>query len=304
LYFVILNSFGQQVVDNHGTNYETGVIKIRKLRTDYLRTEREDKVLDSVSEMKKINTSYKKLYKSYTFNGFVYSNVLSYNRRIYFFSQDFSEKDKSLISNKKEKRKFWEKVKKLKRKNKIHYFKIPFYVEWNDSMKTEYSSKYKIVEFNHPETNELVSFEKTRVPEPGTSKNIWRKKVEIKMDDDSLSFERREGSSWTSVRDGFLAEVKFRFKEKNMFVRDYVSFKSIYKNKYSIQIDLKKMTTNQLTIIKNGNEKFVCDYKVKGNKIFIENPPIAELEKGKFMKSKTIIKFKIHNIWHEYKLKN
>ena len=79
--------------------------------------------------------------------------------------------------------------------------------------------------------------------------------------------------------------------------------KTIYKDNYKIEFNINNLSEQKVKIIRNNTEIFICKYKIKNKYIYIENPPAAELNKGKFNSKKTRLRFNIHNTKHEFNLK-
>ena len=70
--------------------------------------------------------------------------VLIKGNNFYVFNKPISKRDQKKSRGKKTKSKFWRKIKRLKRKNKIHYFKISFKDKWIDSTNKEYENDYTV----------------------------------------------------------------------------------------------------------------------------------------------------------------
>jgi hypothetical protein len=263
---------------------ERGTIIVRKnIISDTLM--KYSKILDSVTY--KENVSYN---SSETSQGSIYNHIIERNdvwlnkNKIYFISKDF-------ISNSDN---FTQKLKRKERKNNLHSFKIKYSLKTTDSIKKEFYSIHKTTNIQYSNNDSLIKVDSNFKKEEKTSKSVIH----------GLNFSTIGLTLYYSTESIYKKDsLFFIFLAKYPQIKWVLnSFKTIYKDKYRIEFNINNLNSKKLTIIKNDSESFTCEYKIKNKHIYIKNPPIAELSKGKFNSKKTSLKFKIHKTKHEFKL--
>lgn len=245
------------------------------------------KTTDSVS-IKANNIDEKRISSNYYENLSGAFDIWFGRTKIYFINKSF--KSSTAPGNKS--------IKKLKRKakkNKLHFFELKYDITRIDSIQKEHLSIYKETRIKEPNKNEIIIVDSNFKKETNTT---------IKKSLNSLAFFPLQIELFDSTinNSSSIKDILFIFLVKNDLKWTLNSVKTIYKDYYKIQFNLNNLKENKLTIIRNQNEEYICNYKIKNRYLFIENPPIAELSKGKFNSKKTHLRFKIHNTNHDFNL--
>jgi hypothetical protein len=256
---------------------------------------------------KKNKSDKTKKTKDPKFSGLINDYVLLRGSKIYIFNTPISEKDQKLFRNKMSS-KFWKKMKRLKKRNKIHYFKVSCDKRWMDSVNKEFENDYSVLDVYHDSMKIAEGVKKTKIPD--TEKNITNTKVYVRyviFNDTFMILTRnntlnQNGGGSTNILLDLSSEL-IQAKDESIFTLNLTCPKSINHDNYELKFDLKNSGNNEVIIIKNKTEEYPCSYKIKGKYIYIENPPIIEFSVGKIDSKISKIKFKIHSTNHIYSMK-
>lgn len=246
-------------------------------------------LLDSVSTS--VNKVYYNTSRSKTVSTFTAGSSLSNTSYTEISSSIFAKKRKLLITNKKFNIK--RDAKRKEKRGRLHYFEPKYRLFRIDTIKTEFHSIHEVIDSFNTNTNK---YETIYTSQPGTQKKILNSIITTNylcvLNDTVINNNKSEGV--TDILTVFFmdtTQIKWRM----------TSPKKINKNRYQIEFDLKNLNKNTITFIKNNSDIITCSYKIKNRYIYIENPPEAELSKGKFNTKKTSLKFRIHKTTHEFK---
>ncbi|MEN8929475.1 MAG: hypothetical protein ABF242_04330 [Flavobacteriales bacterium] len=276
-------------------------IKIRKISYDTVSERRN--FIDSISPYWYMNRYKNPKVKDPRYTGFLSDYVLVKGRRFYVFNKPISSRDQRKISNR-ESSKFFKKMKRLRKRNKLHYFKFTYDSKWFDSLNREWKNDYTVLDLYENNMKIAEGIKRTKIPETETT--TTNKKVYIRyviLQDTIMlltpieNWNRRNFSRTTLAN---LTTELMQSDRKSIFELRLKCTKSINYNTYQFIFDLKKSRSNKVKILQNNDRKFVCNYTIKGKNIYIENPPIPEFAMGKIDSKISKIKFKIHSTNHIY----
>jgi hypothetical protein len=291
---------------------QSGTIKIRKLNYDTL--SHEETLVDSTSQYiyqdrydKKNKSNKLEEIKDPKFKGCINDYVILKGNKIYVFNTPISEKDQEL-SRSKMSSKFWKKMKRLKKRNQIHFFKVACNTKWIDSINSEFENDYVVYDVYHDEDKIAKRVKKIKIP--GTEKITDNEKKYARyiiLNDTfmvltSNTFSNRN-QMWTLDVLINLNSNLLQSDDNSIFNLHLTCNKSIDYHTYEIIFDLKNSGKNEVKIIRDETEEFICTYTIKKKNIYIDNPPIPEFAKGKINSKISKIKFKIHSTNHVYSMK-
>lgn len=283
----------------------SGLITIRKLNYDTI--EREEKIIDSISPYVYTNRYKNPNVRDPRYRGFMNDYVLVKGSRLYVFNKPISQREQNLIFGKENgSSRFMKKIKRQRKRNKLHYFKVKYESKWIDSINKEWKSDY--IFYDIFLENDQIAVAEKRDKIPGTETTETNTKVFIRyifLQDTFMILTPITNWNRASFRQSViagLANETVSSNHDNIFILKLECPKSINKNKYELVFDLKKSGSNTIKIIKNKNEEFICPYRIKGKYIYIETPPIPEFAKGKIDSKISKIKFKVHTTNHIYEM--
>ena len=281
-------------------------IKIRKLNYDTISYE--ETFTDSISSYVYTNRYGKGKITNPRYNGFLNDYVLIKGNRLYVFNKAISERDQRKSAGRKTRGRFWKKMKRLKQRNKIHYFKISFLDSWVDSINKEFENDYDVFDVFHDNEKIAEDVKRTKIADTEniiTNTKVYARYIILK---DTFHILTRnndfsQNSVWsTNVLLNLNSELT-QTENESIFTLNLTCPKSINYDNYEFKFDLKNSGKNVVKIIKNEAEEFICPYKIKGKYIYIENPPIPGFAKGRIDNKISKIKFKIHTANHIYSMK-
>ena len=301
---IILLSFafpflGQKEISMAANNSKRGVIKVRKLSYDTISSV--SKELDSISpgwddSEKHIHT------KMPHFKGYLNDYILLRSGNVYVFNKPISKRDQGRTFAKHESKKFWKKIRRLKKRGKIHYFKVRNGRGWVDSSYRQFFNDYRTSDIFYPESEIIAETIEEKIDSTLETKTRTDNFVRYVIFGDTFHFPVTSNGRSNVV----LENLKFELTDSTndeAFLLELNCDKTINKNTYEFQFDLRNSSSNTVKIIKNGTETFICNYRIKNRKIKIENPPIPEFAEGKVNSRLNRIRFKIHSTTHEYNAK-
>ena len=305
LVFIILIHFSFSSLSQNGdlveANESINVIKVRKLNNDTVSSV--FKRLDSNTvPVRKVRLKDKRIVKP-KYKGFITDYMLLKGSRLYVFNKPISARQQEQFYSKKYK-KFWKKIKRQKRRNKLHYFKISLTKAFIDSVNNEYHNDYQKSEIFEPYDDKLVGVTEEKIENTLEIRKNIRGFAEYVILGDTLSIPMGNPLLSNCGRSQCFLSYLTTELEKETY-RDTLILKlncpkTINYNSYRFEFDLKNTESNTVKIIENNSIVYICNYSIKGRKILIDNPPIPEFREGKINSRITRIRFKIHTTNHTY----
>ena len=305
IYIFILFSiqgFGQEE-DSVQVIYETRSLRIRKEVVDTVFYEKliVTTELDTI-RAKKINLNgfgrvQRKgvVYKIGRNDGH-YNHWLFTSDSVYIYSKKISRRNRRRAKNNPEY--FFQKMDEKVEKGKLLFYKTPYSYEINYSTQVFVKNKQKWICLINQETKDTIFNDRFAKDEIEREKGFEIIKYSFKTETDTIEGvldSNYKRSEFDYVKDLYKYEtvlnqvvtsiVNNRFKGME-FRGVFFCSKQVENKKYQLILNPENIIAKKLVFLDNRGKRYVCNYKIEKDSIFIENPPVSGFSKGKLIRKK------------------